>query len=226
MIKLQPWIKLPNLWIENHGLRAFRWSQGEGANNLAALMALTAISHHADAESGIARLTYDTLSTSTTLSRAKLSAGLSILVDRHIIKRDPEGRSTYLMIGYNPKMGWAQFPAQGLYHNGAIEAFSNFHLRLPAELEALKLFFLFASRRDRKNNMAKIGYDKIEEYSGVAHNNIRRAISLLGANGLVHIEHVPSGMYQYGVASAYRLTHLNTRQHMGTSGRSTDFLES
>jgi hypothetical protein len=73
--------------------------------------------------------------------------------------------------------------------------------------------------------MAKISYEKIEEYSGVAHNNIRRAISLLGANGLIHIEHLSSGIHENGVANAYRLAHLNTRHHMGTWGRGADSVE-
>ena len=82
----------------------------------------------------------------------------------------------------------------------------------------MKLYFLFASRRDRQSNMAKISYDKIEEYSGVNREHIKRALTILGANSLVHIEHVPSGAHVDGVASAYRLVHLHSRQHMGTWG--------
>lgn len=219
---LRPWVKLPSLWIESNGLRDYRWARGEGADNLAALMVLTAISHHVDPESGIARLTYDELCAITTLSRAKLSAGLGVLAERGRIERKPEGRGTYLLTGYNPAIGWAQFPANGLYRHGTIAAFTNFRIRLPVELEALKLYFLFASRRDRNTNMAKITYDKIEIYSGVARNNIRRAISLLAANDLVHVEYVPSAISENGIANAYRLAHLNTRRHMGTSGRSAD----
>jgi DNA-binding transcriptional ArsR family regulator len=222
MKKLQPWIKLPNGWIEASGLRDFRWARGEGADNLAALMALAAISHHIDPETGIARLTYDALCMMTTLSRAKLSAGLSVLAGRGLIEREPEGRSSFLLSHYDPASGWAQFPAKGLYRHDTIAAFTEFRLRLPAELEALKLYFLFASRRDRETNMAKITYDKIEDYSGVARNNIRRALSLLAANGLVHVEYVPSRTSENGVANAYRLAHLNTHRHMGTWRRGAD----
>ena len=56
---LPPWTKLPSRWIEDGGLEAFRWTQGKGADNLAALMGLTVISHHVDPDSGVARLTYD-----------------------------------------------------------------------------------------------------------------------------------------------------------------------
>jgi DNA-binding transcriptional ArsR family regulator len=225
MKTLQPFVKLPNQWIETKGLREFRWARGEGANNSAALMGLMVISHHVDDEKGIARLTYDELCDMTTLSRAKLSSGLNILAERKIIEREPDGRSSYKVVGYDPKSGYALFPAKGLYHNGTITAFSEFRLRLPAELEALKLYFLFASRRSRDTNMAHIAYEKIEEYSGVARNNIRRGLSILGANGLVHIEYLPSSINSEGIANAYRLAHLNTRRHMGTSGRAADSVE-
>ncbi len=222
MRKLRHWVKLPTRWIEDGGLRNFRWAHGEGGTNLAALMGLTVISHHADERSGIAQLTYDALSSMTTLSRAKLSAGLGALAERGLIEREPEGRSTYRLAGYDPERGWAQFPAKGLYRNAAVAAFGDFRLRRPAELEALKLYFLFASRRDRRRNMAMITYAKIEEYSGVARSNIRRALSVLAANNLVHVEQVPSTISENGFANAYRLAHLNTRSHMGTLGRRDD----
>jgi hypothetical protein len=188
-------------------------------------MGLMVIAHHIDAEKGIARLTYDELCAMTTLSREKLSCGLKILAEREIIKREPEGRSSFGLVGYDPLSGWVQFPAKGLYRNDTVAAFSEFRLRLAAELEALKLYFLFASRRSRNTNMAKISYERIEEYSGVARNNIRRALSILGANGLIHIEHFSSSSNENGVANAYRLAHLNTRHHMGTWGRTADSVE-
>jgi hypothetical protein len=219
---LPPWVKLPSQWIEEGGLDAFRWAQAKGADNLAALMGLTVISHNVDPNSAIARLTYDELCDRTTLSRAKLSAGLNILSECKLIEREPLGRSSYRLANYNPAKGWAQFPAKGLYRGDTVEAFTSFKLRNPAEFDALKLYFLFASRRDRKTNMAKISYEKIEAYSGIDRNKIRRALSVLAANALVHIEMVPSKVSENGVAYAYRLAHLNTRRHMGTWGRGAD----
>lgn len=222
MTELQPWIKLPNAWIEAGGLRQFRWTSGEGAANLAALMALTAISHHIHPDTGIARLTYNVLCERACLSRAKLAAGIAVLIERKIIEHEPVGRSSYRLESYDPKTGWAAFPARGLYHLGSIAAFSEFYLRRPVELDAIKLYFLFASRRDRQTNMALITYDKIESYAGVARNNIRKALSVLAAGNLVHIEYVPSRTSENGTASGYRLAHLNTRRHMGTIGRTFD----
>lgn len=220
--KLPSWVKLPNRWIEDGGLKAFRWTRGEGANEIAALMALTVISHHIVPDTGIARLTYNAVCERASLSRAKLSAGLDVLSERKLIERGVDGRGTYHMADYDPVSGWAKFPAQGLYRNGVVTAFSQFHLRLRSELDALKLYFLFASRRDRQTNMASITYDLIAEYSGVQRDHIRQALSLLAANALVHIEHVPSSWSENGIANAYRLAHLNTSQHMGTTGRRSD----
>lgn len=223
MKKLPSWVKLPTGWIESGGLNAFRWARGEGADQLAALMGLAVISHHIDGDSGTARLTYDDLCVKTALSRAKLSAGLGILTGRRLIER--EGRSTYHLANFDPTRGWAKFPAQGLYHNGTVAAFDDFRLRLPAELDALKLYFLLASRRDRKTNLVTITYDKIVYYSGIPRNNIRRAITLLSAHGLVHIERFSSDISDHGFASSYRLVHLDTSNHMGTTGRGMDIDE-
>ena len=71
-----------------------------------------------------------------------------------------------------------------LFREGRIAVFINLRLRLRAELDGLKLYFLFASRRDRATNMAKITFNKIEGYSGLARNDIRRALTLLAANAL------------------------------------------
>lgn len=225
MKELLPWVRLPNHWVETGELRNLRWKPGEGADQTAALMVLTVITHHADPDTGVAELTYDALCEKASLSRAKVSAGLGVLADRGLILRHSNGRSRYHLENYDPSSGWAQFPARGLYRNGVIAAFSEFRLRVRTELDALKLYFLFASRRDRQTNMAKITYDKIEEYSGVQRDYIRRALSLLAAQGLVHVEQVPSALSENGVANAYRLAHLNTSRHMGTIGRRYDLWE-
>lgn len=216
---LPSWTKLPSGWIEEQGLCDFRWAGGQGASDLAGLMALTAIANHLDEETGIARLTYDALCDATTLSRAKLSDGLKVLTERKLIEREPDGRSTYKLGRYDRAAGWAKFPARGLYRNGAIAAFTAFRLRQAAELEAMKLYFLFAARRDNNFNLALITYNDIERYTAIPRNNIRRALSVLGANSLVYVEHIESRRNENATANAYRLVHLNQQMHMGTTGR-------
>lgn len=217
---LPDWVRLPSAWIEANGLQQLRWGgEGKGSDNTAALMALAVIAHHANGESGIARLTYDALCGATGLSRAKLSNGLDVLESIGVVERMPEGRSSYKLANFDPKTGWAKLPAKRLYSSGRFQAFDHFHLRSATELNALKLYFLFASRRGRDTNMANISFDKIEAFTGVDRPRIKAATSLLASLALVYIEHVPSKTSEYGVANAYRLAGLDTYTHMGTRGR-------
>jgi Helix-turn-helix domain len=109
-----------------------------------------------------------------------------------------------------------------LYQAGRIAMFQDFNLRKPAELNALKLYYLFAARRGEDTNLANISYDTIAEYSGLDRNRIKTAISFLAAEGVVHVEHVSSSKSQYGISNGYRLAHIQPRFHMGTRGRGID----
>jgi hypothetical protein len=43
------WVRLPTNWIvEERGLLNFRWQKDKGGNNVAALMTLIVLAHHAD----------------------------------------------------------------------------------------------------------------------------------------------------------------------------------
>jgi hypothetical protein len=88
-------------------------------------------------------------------------------------------------------------------------------------LDALKLFFLFVARRGRDTNLASIGYDKIEEYSGMKRLRIKPAISFLASLSLIYVEHVPSKTTP-GIANAYRIVGLESYHHLGTTGRGLD----
>lgn len=220
MMKILPWVMMPSEWIVGGGLREFRWAKGEGAGNVAAFMTLVVLLHFADRLTGIARVTYDQFETATSLSRSKVAAGLRVLENRGIIERDPEGRSTYQLSGYNPSGGWAKFPARRLYNeDGRIAFFNELHLRKRTELDALKLWLFIAARRDNDVNLAKVTYDQITEGTGIQRDRIRTAVSLLAANALVHVEHVPSRHSEYGVANAYRLPQIDPSRHMGSTGR-------
>lgn len=217
---MKMWVKLPTGWINAGGLKAFRWDRGQGGNNIAALMCLMVIAHHADSETGSASVTYDTFERATGLSRAKISGGLNVLESLGTIERRVERRrSTYKLIGMS-RNGWGAFPAKALYApNGEIRFLRDFNLRKGAELNALKLLFLFVARRGTDTNAANISYDKIEEYTGISRDKIRTGISLLVTHGLVHVDHIPSGANKHGVSSAYRIPHIRPHVHMGTSAR-------
>lgn len=220
-VRLKPWVKLPTAWIEDGGLHRFRWSQG-GAANIAALMTLIAIAHRADADTGVARLTYTDLEGQTWLSRASIAAGLDALEREALVERNTEGRSTYHLVGYRAEDGWAKLPAAPLYQGEGIAAFEHFNLRRRVELDALKFYLLIAARRSRELNMALLTYDTFEERTGVTRERIRPAITLLAASLLIHIDHLPRQGGQPGIVSGYRLAHLDTYRHMGTTGRGLD----
>lgn len=218
---MKEWVRLPTKWIQSGGLRSFHWDANRGSDNIASLMALLAIAHHVDDESGVARLTYTDLAICTNLSRAKLSGGLSVLEENNIIDREPHGRSTYRLVYYG-RAPWGKLPARRLYQHGRIAALSDFYLRKPVELNALKLFFLVVERRNNNTNFANISYEKIQEYSGIQRHHIKSAISFLAANGLLYVEHVPSEVSNYGISNAYRLPYIDPYAHMGTIGRGLD----
>ncbi|MBB3879851.1 hypothetical protein [Sphingomonas pseudosanguinis] len=215
------WVRLPSKWIEAGGLRAFRWKAEEGGRETAALLILAVIAHHS--VDGIAKLTYEEMSGKAGISRAMVSAALDILEQREVIVRKVAGRGTFGLIAYDPASGWAKLPVKGLYSGGVVQAFQHLTLRHKNELVALKLYFLFAAMRDNDSNYAHISYDKIIERTGVSRDAIRSGISILASLGLVHIENAPSIGSFSGVSQAmynrYRLTHLDSYKHAGTSGR-------
>jgi hypothetical protein len=154
------------------------------------------------------------------LSRAKLAKGLDILSAENLVVRGSDGRSRFQLANFNPDRNWAKFPARGLYNKqGVVRAFKDFKLRSRAELDALKIYFLLAARRDRKINAANLSYEKISLYCGVHHTHIRTAISLLAGQNLVHVSSQPSAQTEYGVSNQYRLAHIDTTRHEGTIGR-------
>lgn len=221
-MKIGEFVRIPSGWINDYGLTALTWQHGGGgADSIAALMALTVIAHAADEDSGVARVTYDQICDLTGLSRAKLSNGLDVLNRIKVVEPGPqEARSTYKLTNYSRSGGWAKLPAKSMYSARGIEAFADFRLRRVAELDALKLFFLFVARRDNKTNFANIGYGKIEEYTNIKRVRIKTAISFLASLSLVHVEHVRSETNEYGISNAYRVVGLSPYNHMGTTGRS------
>ena len=215
------WVKLPSAWISERGLRAFNWAYGgAGADQIAALMILTVIALDADQEIGRARLTYEDFCARTDLSRAKVSKGLSVLADRSLIERSPDaGQSVYRLANFNPDRDWAKFPARSICPGERIRAFAEFRLRKAIELDALKLLFLIAARRDNRTNLAHMAYPTIEEYSGIPNARIKSAISYLASHSLVFVDQTPSTSNEHGVVNAYRIVGVDSRHHMGTRGR-------
>ncbi|HQZ40971.1 MAG TPA: winged helix-turn-helix domain-containing protein [Vicinamibacterales bacterium] len=219
-MKPNEWVRLPSGWIGEKRLTEFEWGHaGAGADQVAALTLLIIIAHSVDPDTGIARITYDEITTRTGLSRPKVSRALKVLQERQLITRPAgAGRSEFGLANYD-QVPWAKLPFRGMYDDGRIRVFHEFRLRKVIELDALKLFLLFAQRRDQSTNLANISYDKIVEYAGVARVRIKHAISFLVVHMLIHVEQIPSRQTDHGIAHAYRLVGIDPHNHMGTRGR-------
>jgi hypothetical protein len=131
-----------------------------------ALMTVIVLAHHAN-DNGTGELIYDQICAATGLSRAKVSGGLAAIATEQIVVRKMDGRSTYRLEGYQRNRGWGKLPARGLYDGDRVAAFDHFHLRRDTELNALELYLLFVAMRNNALNAARIGYEKIREYSGI-----------------------------------------------------------
>jgi hypothetical protein len=217
------WVALPTKWIEDGGLQKFRW-RAAGGQGTAALVLLVVLAHHADQDNGLVRMTYDTMSEASGLSRAMIAAALALLIKRKRIARAPEiGRSVFQLQDFDKTVqGWGKVPARGLYTGPRIPAFAALHLRSIVELDAMKIYLLFVARRNIKTNYVNLTYAGIEDYTGIARDRIRAALSLLAALYLVHIDHIKSTLTEHGMANAYRLVHLEAYKHMGTTGRALE----
>lgn len=212
------WVRCPTAWVrEDQGLRKFTFTGDGGAHHTAALMCLTAILHVADQDTGVARLNYDQLERMTGRSRTLIAEGLRVLGQQGLIR--PTGkRSTYALERYEPS-GWGKFPLKSLYQGEAVEFFDECRLRTRTELDALKLLFLFVALRSEDSNLAKVSYDRINDYTGISRENIKRGTSLLATHGIVFTEHAVSEVNEYGVANAYRIRGIDSRRNRGTRGR-------
>lgn len=221
-MNMRKWVELPSAWIEEGGLSRFKWRAETGASETAALMVLMAIAHRADLTDGLARTTYDELTTATGISRTKVSDGLDVLEARKLVVREADGRSTYQLTNYGEGHVWAALPAKPLYdRSGEMPMFDDFYLRKAAELDALKIYLTLAARRDTSQNVTRITYDQIASYAGIHLRKIKKALGVLNINGLVTVESYERMDGLPGASHGYRLAHLFPRLHAGTTGRAT-----
>lgn len=215
----QSWCKCPTDWIiESNKLTGFKWGKEGGSAHTSALMCLTAIIHNANQTTGIARVNYDQFELITGRSRTSISNGLSVLRDLDLIE-SADTQSEHALPTFNPDNGWGKFPLKALYRGDSISSFDGFSLRNRAELDALKLLYLFIAFRDRYSNVASIGYDKITKRTGVERRHIRSALSFLSVNRLVYVEKVAREDDEDYSTNTYRVCGIDPYIHGGTRGR-------
>lgn len=115
-------------------------------------------------------------------------------------------------------------------------AFKEFKLRKQVELNALKIYFLIAALRDNQENVARVSYKKISEYTGVSEGSIRSALTFLVHCQLIHIDNDPlkekvseeRKLQDYSAyedvtrsLNIYRLVHVEPYIHRGTHNRNS-----
>jgi hypothetical protein len=215
------WVRWPSRRVyEEKLLQRFHWRDGGKGSHVAALKCWIALAHLSDQETGNVRASFDTLSEITGMGRRQIAEGLRVLKAFEIIS-DGKTRGTYHMTGFDPNAGWAMLPWRSLYKWDTVAMFQNMSGRMPVHLDALKLFLLFAARRDTNTNTANITYDQIVELSGVPKSRISSAISFLAANQVLMVENRPSEKSDYGVSNGYRLRGVDAYRHRGTLGRAS-----
>ena len=216
------WRRCPTGWVKAGRLLDFAPKHGSIADQTMALACLAKIVHEADQQTGTARVTYDAFERATGHSRSKVSRGLAVLDEHGLIER-ADGRSVYVLDGFDPERGWGKFPWRGFHPGGGevIRAFEAMRLRQRAELDAMKLLFLFVEARDNSTNAAHITYDGITDRAGIPRRHIPAAVGLLVTHQLVFPNNAPSKQSEYGVSTSYRLRGIDAYRHEGTTGRAT-----
>ena len=189
---MMTWAKMPSGWIESGKLGSLNW-KAWGTEGIMALRTYIAIAQRIEDNNatGTVRATYDELCQATCLSRTSLAKGLRRLEEVDLVECKVRGRrSYYQLVDFDPEKGWAKLPAAPLYkHFGEIQAFRDWHCRSRTEFDALKVYLLIVSRRDRNTNATHLSHDKIYEYAKVPKPQIRRALSLLIESQLVFADH-------------------------------------
>ncbi|MDP4535592.1 hypothetical protein Q3O60_05285 [Alkalimonas collagenimarina] len=229
---MKQWVKMPSDWIkdgEGTKLRSLKWQGEEKSDYIAALMLYLIFVHHANDEIttqfdevGRCSITYDALLAITGLSKAKISGGIQVLKSLELILVLQNGnRNVYVVKNYGEFSGWAKLPAKRLYSRSMSElsVFQNFKLRSKVELNALKIYLLILALRNNHSNAASVSYEKISTYTGVARNDIRKALSFLVTQGLVHVDQHSTEINEYSTSSRYRPCFIDAYKHQGTSGR-------
>lgn len=193
------WAKFPTKWIvRDKKLAAILWGKhkSNATASLLLLIALTIIRNRQglrdeqalppDSEFVVA--TYEKLLDMIPMSRAKVAGGLALLLELGIVERDENARSVYRLPSILESGSWAKMPQSSLMHNSSIAVFEDFTLRNQTELDAIKIYLLLIAFRHSQTGFARIGYEKIEEYTGVSGRRIKRAKSLLIAHDLIYVE--------------------------------------
>lgn len=187
------------------GLSHLRWRQHKGSGT-AALMLLfaLAIKSNLDQKTNGRRTdnqvvaTYEDLMALTNLSRGPVAAGLEILRELGAITTAKNGNGcVYTLLGIDKPGEYCELP-QGHLLDGqtVMRRLKGLHASLKnrSSLDAIKLYMLLLSLRDRNSNVARAKYETIREYTGLRKEEISVAVQVLQGAQLIRLardEEVP-----------------------------------
>lgn len=180
------------------GLHHLVWQQHKGAATAALLLlfALAILSNQAQRELGRrtdnrAMATYDELMAMANVSRAYVSKGLTLLEQMGAIKRAREGnRSVYELVGIGTPGQYCALPQEHLLDRTSrmrLLDICNQQIKRASSLHALKLYMVLLAFRSRHDNVARLGYPRIQEYTGMRREDIARAVNILSAAGVCKV---------------------------------------
>lgn len=131
-----------------------------------------------------AQATYEELGRVTGLSRSLTRQALERLEELGLIVPIGSSQKRFYELVWSDD-GWFKLPCQAIVREGVIVPFTTFTLRSKHELNALKLYLYLASIRDRVHAYSEASYETIHKRIGVPERDIRRAILVLVAVGLL-----------------------------------------
>lgn len=222
---LMAWSRLPPDWVLEGRLAQLNWKDHKAAST-AALLLLLPLAHHMAVTPtptcpyGYAKISFNDLAEITGVSKPLIRPALNLLSDVLGVVRievAPFGGSHRYGFVADTERNFRKVPARGLYDRDAkrLVIADYFKLRSKAELNALKLYYLFIVMRDESKNYASVAYSNIEKYTGVRESDVKKANSHLINAGLIHVDQVlaPEQTYRH---NAYRIIGIKPRIHAGT----------
>jgi len=131
-----------------------------------------------------ADITYDGLVQATGLSRSLIRQGLERLELLGLIRSSGSRQTRQYVFPQQPGR-WFKLPCRAVMTRDGVAAFKTFSLRSKHELNAMKLYLYLADVRDRDKNHTEVSYEMIFKRLDIPERDIRRAINVLNASGLL-----------------------------------------
>lgn len=131
-----------------------------------------------------ADITYDGLEQATGLSRSLIRQGLERLESVELIRPSGSRQKRQYVIPHPPGR-WFKLPCRAVMTCDGVAAFKTFTLRSKHELNALKMYLYLADVRDRNKDHTEASYEMIYKRLDIPERDIRRAINVLNASGLL-----------------------------------------